>query len=449
MTGKEVPQNIDAEQSVLGALLMDHNVLYKVSRFLRPEDFYLEGHRLIYQAYLELDEAGIVPDLLTVTDKLRQHGNLEKVGGATYVASLPGMVPTSANVESHARIVEEKSLLRSIISIANRVAGMGYECEGEAERLIDEAERMLLELGSRRSSASFTQLDRILVDIFKIIEDRFRNKGKLTGVLTGFTDLDKLCCGLQAGDLIIVAGRPAMGKTAFGLTVAHNAALHGKVPTAVFSMEMSKAQLVQRILCAESMVDMQKVRKGNLSELDWNKLTESAARLAGIPLYIDDSPGLSVRQVRAKARRLKAEKGLGLIVIDYLQLMQGSARAENRQQEIADISRSLKALAKDLDVPVLALAQLSRSVEQREKKKPIMSDLRESGSLEQDADVVMFIYREEYYKANSEKKGIAEIIVAKQRNGPTGSVELAFLKEYTRFMNLAKSVSDPPSPEEK
>ncbi len=447
MSEKAVPQNIDAEQSVLGSLLMDHDILYRVSRFLKPEDFYHEGHKLIYQAYLELDEAGTVPDLLTVTDKLRQLGNLEKVGGATYVASLPGMVPTSANVENHAKIIEEKSLLRSIIFIANRVAGMGYDAEDEAERLIDEAERMLLELGVRRSSSGFSPLDRILVEIFKIIEERYRNKGKTSGVLTGFADLDRICCGMQPGDLVIVAGRPAMGKTAFGLTVAHQVALGARVPTAVFSMEMSKSQLVQRILCAESMVDMQKVRTGELNQMDWSKLTESAGKLAGIPLYIDDSPSLSVRQLRAKARRLKAEKGLGLIVIDYLQLMQGSSRSENRQQEIADISRSLKALAKDLEVPVMALAQLSRSVEQRDKKRPIMSDLRESGSLEQDADVVMFIYREEYYKPDTEKRGIAEIIVAKQRNGPTGSVDLAFLKEFTRFMNLAKPRPDSELPE--
>ncbi len=438
LTDKVPPQDIDAEQSVLGALFVDREALYRVSRFLRPEDFYREDHRLIYKTILDLDEAGVPPDLITVTDRLRQQGDLEKVGGATYVAFLAGMVPTAANADYHARIVEEKSLLRSIISIANRIAGMGYEGGEEADRLIDEAERMLLELGVRRSSSVFSPMDRVLVEIFRLIEDRFRNKGKINGVLTGFADLDRICCGLQPGDLIIVAGRPAMGKTSFGMTVAHQAALNNRVPTAVFSLEMSKAQLVQRVLCAEAMVDMQKVRSGNLSELDWNKLTEAAARLAGIPLYIDDSPGLSVRQVRAKARRLKAEKGLGLIVIDYLQLMQGTSRAENRQQEIADISRSLKALAKDLDVPVVALAQLSRSVEQRDKKRPIMSDLRESGSLEQDADIVMFIYREEYYKPETEKRGIAEIIVAKQRNGPTGSVELAFLKEYTRFMNLAR-----------
>ncbi|MFZ5647387.1 MAG: replicative DNA helicase [Bacillota bacterium] len=442
MIDKVPPQNIDAEQWVLGSIFIDRDTLYRVSRFLKPDDFYLESHRLIYRAFLDLDESGVPADLVTVTDLLRQHGDLEKAGGATYVASLAGMVPTAANAESYARIIEEKSLLRSLISMATRIAGMGYEGGEDAEKLIDEAENMLLELSSRRSSSGFTPIDRILVEIFKIIEDRYRNKGKINGVLTGFSDLDRLCCGLQQGDLIIVAGRPAMGKTSFGLTIAHQAALHNNVPTAVFSLEMSKAQLVQRVLCAEAMVDMQKVRSGNLGELDWNKMAEAAARLTRVPLFIDDSPGLSVRQVRAKARRLKAEKGLGLIVIDYLQLMQGSSRSENRQQEIADISRSLKSMAKDLEVPVIALAQLSRSVEQRDKKRPIMSDLRESGSLEQDADIVMFIYREEYYKPDTEKKGIAEIIVAKQRNGPTGTVELAFLKEYTRFMNLARDFEE-------
>ena len=438
MTDRVPPQNIDAEQWVLGALFVDRETIYRVARFLKPEDFYLEGHRLIYRAFLELDETGVPADLLTVTDILRQQGSLEKVGGATYVASLAGMVPTAANAESYARIIEEKSLLRSLISMATRIAGLGYEGGDDAEKLIDEAENMLLELSSRRSSSGFTPINRILVEIFKLIEERFRNKGKVTGVLTGFTDLDRLCCGFQPGDLIIVAGRPAMGKTSFGLTLAHQASQYHGVPTAVFSLEMSQAQLVQRVLCAEAMVDMQKVRSGNLSETDWNKMAEAAARLTTVPLYIDDSAGISVRQIRAKSRRLKAEKGLGLVVIDYLQLIQGSSRSENRQQEIADISRSLKAMAKDLEVPVVALAQLSRSVEQRDKKRPIMSDLRESGSLEQDADIVMFIFREEYYKPDTEKKGIAEIIVAKQRNGPTGSVDLAFLKEYTRFMNLAR-----------
>jgi len=436
---KVAPQNIDAEQSVLGALFVERDALYRVARFLKVEDFYLESHRLIYKSFLDLDESGVPPDMVTITDILRQQGSLEKVGGATYVASLAALSPTAANIEHYARIIEEKSLLRSLITMANRIAGMGYEGGEEAEKLIDEAENMLLELSSRRSTAGFSPIDRILVEIFRVIEERYRNKGKTSGILTGFKDLDRLLCGMQPGDLIIVAGRPAMGKTSFGMTMAHQAAVQNGVPTAVFSLEMSRAQLVQRVLCAEAMVDMQRVRSGYLSDVDWNKLAESAAKLTRTPLFIDDSPGLSVRQVRAKARRLKAEKGLGLIVIDYLQLMQGSSRTENRQQEIADISRSLKAMAKDLEVPVVALAQLSRSVEQRDKKRPIMSDLRESGSLEQDADVVMFIYREEYYKPDTEKKAIAEIIVAKQRNGPTGSVDLAFLKEYTRFMNLERS----------
>ncbi|HBV97898.1 MAG: DNA helicase [Peptococcaceae bacterium BICA1-7] len=439
MMDKVAPQNIDAEQSVLGALFVERDALYRVARFLKVEDFYLESHRLIYKSFLDLDESGVPPDMVTITDILRQQGSLEKVGGATYVASLAALSPTAANIEHYARIIEEKSLLRSLITMANRIAGMGYEGGEEAEKLIDEAENMLLELSSRRSTAGFSPIDRILVEIFRVIEERYRNKGKTSGILTGFKDLDRLLCGMQPGDLIIVAGRPAMGKTSFGMTMAHQAAVQNGVPTAVFSLEMSRAQLVQRVLCAEAMVDMQRVRSGYLSDVDWNKLAESAAKLTRTPLFIDDSPGLSVRQVRAKARRLKAEKGLGLIVIDYLQLMQGSSRTENRQQEIADISRSLKAMAKDLEVPVVALAQLSRSVEQRDKKRPIMSDLRESGSLEQDADVVMFIYREEYYKPDTEKKAIAEIIVAKQRNGPTGSVDLAFLKEYTRFMNLERS----------
>lgn len=443
---KLLPQNVDAEQSVLGALFLDREAVYKVARFLRAEDFYLESHRLIYEAMLSLEEEGRPADLISVTNWLSDKGVLEKVGGATYLASLAGLMPTAANVEHHARIVEEKALLRSLIQIATRIAGMGYEGTEDVDRLIDEAERMLLELTARRSSVLFSSLQELLLKVLKQIEDRFRNKGAISGVASGFVDLDRLCCGMQPGDLVIVAGRPAMGKTSFALTIAHQIALQQQVPVAIFSLEMSREQLVQRVLCAEAMVDQQKVRSGYLTEGDWVRLTQAAARLARAPLYIDDSALLSVRQVRAKARRLQAEKGLGLIVIDYLQLMQAGRRAENRQQEITEISRSLKGLAKDLNVPVLALAQLSRQVESRMDKRPIMSDLRESGSLEQDADVVMFIYRDEYYRPDTEKRGIAEIIVAKQRNGPTGVVELAFLKEFTRFMNLAKPEDLPAGP---
>ncbi|MBF7081396.1 replicative DNA helicase [Desulfallas sp. Bu1-1] len=438
MWDKVPPHNIDAEQSVLGALLLDNSAISKVVRFLNPEDFYLESHRVIFNAILELEDNGQAADLVTVTEKLRRKGELEKVGGATYVASLTNIAPTAANVEYYARIVEEKALLRNLINLAVRIAGMSYEGSEDAERLMEEAERMLLELGSRRTSTVFTEIKDVLLDTFKHFEYLYKHKGEITGVPTGFKDLDRICQGLQPGDLIIVAGRPSMGKTSFGMCIAYHAAVKTMKPVAVFSLEMSKEQLVQRMLCAEAMVDQHKLRSGFISEGDWAKLTQQAREMARLPIFIDDSGVLTVRQIRAKARRMHLEKGLALIVIDYLQLMQGSRRAENRQQEIAEISRSLKGLAKELNVPVLALAQLSRSVEQRQDKRPIMSDLRESGSLEQDADVVMFIYRDEYYHPDTEKVGIAEIIVAKQRNGPTGTVELAFLKEFTRFMNLAR-----------
>ncbi len=438
MWDKVPPHNIDAEQSVLGALMLDNSAIAKVARFLRPEDFYLASHQVIYETILELEENGQAADLVTVTERLRRKGELEKVGGTTYVATLTGVSPTAANAEYYARIVEEKALLRNLIHLATRIAGMGYEGSEDAERLMEEAEKMLLELGSRRTSAVFTEIKDILLDTFKHLEFLYKHKGKITGVPTGFTDLDQLCHGLQPGDLIIVAGRPSMGKTSFGLGIGYHAARQTQKPVVIFSLEMSKEQLVQRMLCAEAMVDQHRLRKGFISEEDWAELAKKAREMAKLPIYIDDSGVLTFRQIRSKARRMQMEKGLGLVIIDYLQLMQGNRRAENRQQEIAEISRSLKGLAKELNVPVLALAQLSRSVEQRQDKRPIMSDLRESGSLEQDADVVMFIYRDEYYNKQSEKLGIAEIIVAKQRNGPTGTVELAFLKEYTKFMNLAR-----------
>ncbi len=418
--------------------MLDREAISRVARLLKPEDFYLEAHRKIYEAILALEEAGQPVDLLTVTNYLQEKKLLELAGGVTYVASLASIVPTTANVEYYARIIEEKAILRQLIGVAERIAGLGYEGSEDVERLIDEAERMILELGARRNTGLFLSIKEILQQIFEYIEERYRNRGTVSGIASGFTDLDRLLCGFQPGDLIIIAGRPAMGKTSLGLTIAQQVALQSQIPVAVFSLEMSRAQLVQRMLCAEAMVDQQKVRSGYLTPEDWARLTRAAARLAKAPLYIDDTAILSPRQLRAKARRLQVEKGLGLILVDYLQLMQGNRRAENRQQEIAEISRSLKGVAKDLNVPLVALAQLSRSVEQRQDKRPIMSDLRESGSLEQDADVVMFIYRDEYYRPDTEKRGVAEIIVAKQRNGPTGLVELAFLKEFTRFMNLAK-----------
>lgn len=436
------PQNIDAEQSVLGSILIDREAIYKAMRVLQPGDFYRESHRTIYEAMLLLNEAGSPVDLITLSDQLRQQGDLEKVGGVAAIATLAEMVPTAASVEYYARIVEEKSLLRTLINLSTRIAGMGYEEHEEPEKLIAEAEQMIMELGNRRTSQAFFTIKEIFLQTFPHLEFLYNNRGVVTGVPTSFGDLDQICCGFQPSDFIILAGRPSMGKTSLGLCIGYNAAMKHNIPVAVFSLEMSKEQLAQRILCAEAKVDQQRLRNGTIDEEDWLKLHETAGKMAKAPIYIDDTPGISIRQLRAKARQLKSEKGLGLIVIDYLQLLQGSRRSENRQQEISEISRSLKGLAKELQIPVLALAQLSRSVEQRPNKRPVMSDLRESGSLEQDADLVMFIYRDEYYNPESEKKGIAEVIISKHRNGPVGSVELVFLKEYTKFVSIIKNTSD-------
>jgi len=442
LLGKIPPQNIDAEQSVLGAVLLDREAIFKVMKVVRPEDFYREDHRMIYEAMLFLNESGRPVDLITVSEQLRQQGNLDKVGGVAYIASLAEMAPVAANVEYYARIVEEKALLRTLIQLSTRIAGMSYEESEEPEKLIAEAERMIMELGSRRVSGVFYSIKDILIDTLTHIEFLYNNRGSVTGVPTSFGDLDKICHGLQPSDLIILAGRPSMGKTSLGMCIGYSAALKHNIPVAIFSLEMSREQLVQRILCAEAKIDQQRLRSGLLDEEDWRELHEVAGKLARAPIYIDDTPAITVRQVRAKARQLQVEKGLGLIIIDYLQLMQGTRRYENRQQEISDISRSLKSLAKELNVPVLALAQLSRAVEQRQDKRPIMSDLRESGALEQDADLVMFIYRDEYYHPDSEKKGIAEIIISKHRNGPVGTVELGFLKELTKFVPLLKNAED-------
>ncbi len=443
MSEKALPQNIDAEQSVLGAILLDGEALYKAVKILNPQDFYQESHKIIFEAMIELSEAGRPIDLITVSEQLRVQGELEKAGGVAYLVSLAEMVPTAANIEHYARIVEEKSLLRSLIEVCTRLAGMGYEEGDEPEKIIAEAERALTELGSRRALSALYSIKEILLDAFVEMERIYKSGGGITGVPTSFADLDRLICGLQPGDFIILAGRPSMGKTSLGLCIGYTAALKHGVPVAIFSLEMSKEQLVRRILCAEAKVDQHRLRTGSLDDQDWQKLYETANRLAQAPIYIDDT-SFTPRQVRAKAKQLKSEKGLGLIVIDYLQLMQGSGRTENRQQEISEISRQLKGLAKELNIPVLALAQLSRLVEHRPNKRPVMSDLRESGSLEQDADVVMFIYRDEYYNPDSEKKGIAEVIVSKHRNGPVGIVELGFLKEYTKFVSLAKTAGDYP-----
>ncbi|HEX3031801.1 MAG TPA: replicative DNA helicase [Bacillota bacterium] len=437
MTERIPPHNLDAEQSVLGSMLIDADAVLKATEILRPGDFYRDAHKLVFQAIVDLVERGEPADLVTVSEELRSRSFLDKIGGVSYIASLAGIVPTSANVEYYARIVEEKALLRSLISVSSRIASLGYEGEEEVEDLLGKAEKMVYDLSQRKSAGGFATMHEVLLETFDRIEALYNSKGETTGVPTGFADLDKMTSGLQPSDLIIVAARPAMGKTAFCLNMAQNAAIRHKVPVAVFSLEMSTGQLAQRMLCSEAMIDQHKLRTGTLSDGDWPKLVNAVGPLSQAPIFIDDSIGISVMEMRSKCRRLKAEHGLGLVIIDYLQLMQGSRRSESRQQEISEISRALKALARELNCPVVALSQLSRSVEQSQDKKPNLSHLRESGAIEQDADIVSFIYRDEYYHPDTtEKKGIAEIILAKHRNGPVGSVELGFLGEYTKFVNL-------------
>jgi len=436
---RQPPQNIDAEQAVLGAIFLDPEVIHRVIDLLRPDDFYQEPHRLIYEAMLALDDAGVPLDIITVTEELKRRGNLDQAGGASYVVALADAVPSPAHVEHYARLVAEKALLRTLIQAATRIRDMGYEYGSDPRQLLGEAERMIMELAQERGGSTFTSLKQILEEALRHIEEVYQARGEMLGLPTGFIDVDRLLSGLWPQDLIILAARPSMGKTSLALSIALNVAKRG-IPVGFFSLEMSKEQLVQRLLTAEAKVDYRRVRTADLEEEDWQKLVDAAARIAQAAIFIDDTPGLSVREMRARARRLQAEHGLGLLVIDYLQLMQSHRRVENRQQEIADISRSLKGLAKELNIPVLALSQLSRAVEQRQDKRPVMSDLRESGALEQDADVIMFIYREEYYRPETEKKGIAEVIVAKQRNGPVGMVELAFLREFTCFVNLARDL---------
>ena len=434
------PQNIEAEQAVLGAMLIEKEAIARVTELLKGGDFYREAHRLIFEAMLDLYNRNEAVDMITVIELLKREDNLEKVGGIAYVTSLANSVPTAANVHYHAKIVEEKALLRQLIQTSTKIAALGYEGSEEVSQIVDQAEKMILEVSNRRIGGDFTPIKSIVLDAFGKIEQLYESRGGITGLATGFKDLDRLTSGLQKSDLILVAARPSMGKTAFTLNIASNVAIREKKAVAFFSLEMSKEQLVQRMLCAEASIDSQKLRIGELEDDDWTKLINAADRLSGAPILIDDTAGISVLEMRSKARRLKVEHDLSLIIIDYLQLMQGSGGkgGENRQQEISEISRSLKGLARELGVPVVALSQLSRSVESRQVKKPMLSDLRESGSLEQDADIVAFLYREDYYNPDTENKNITEIIVAKHRNGPVDSVQLFFHKQFTRFADLTR-----------
>ncbi|MBQ3854271.1 MAG: replicative DNA helicase [Anaerovibrio sp.] len=434
------PQNIDAEQAVLGAMLIKKEAIAEVSQLLRPEDFYRDAHKIIYEAMLALFNRNEPADIVTVTNYLDKENKLDKVGGITFVTALANIVPTAANVNFHANIVREKADLRHLINTATDIAGMAYEATDDVSDVIDKSEKMIMEVANRQNVSAFTPMQEIVMETFDKINTLYESKGGLTGISCGFKDLDALTSGLQASDLILVAARPSMGKTAFTLNIAANVALKEKKTVAFFSLEMSKQQLVQRMLCSEGGIDSQKLKNADLSTEDWEKLVRTADKVSAAPLYIDDTAGITVNELRSKARRLKAEHGLDLIIIDYLQLMQGRSKggSDNRQQEISEISRSLKAVARELNVPVIALSQLSRSVESRQIKRPMLSDLRESGSLEQDADIVMFLYREDYYDPETANKNITEVIVAKHRNGPVDTVKMFFKKEFTRFNDLSK-----------
>lgn len=431
------PQNIEAEQSVLGACLIGPDALAQVSDQLRPHDFYRTDHQLIFAAMLDLFERGQPVDLITVADLLQQRGQTEEAGGASYLASLAGAVPTAAGLLHHARIVRDKAVLRALISAAGQISAQAYEAPGEVEEVLDAAETAVFAIAERTIQGVFSPLKEVIKEGIATVQSRYERKELVTGITTGYRELDRLTSGLQRSDLIIIAGRPSMGKTAFALNMAEHAALKG-FPVAFFSLEMSKEQLGLRLLCSQAKVEGDKLRSGFLSPREWERLIKAAGTLSETPIYIDDSAALSVMEMRAKARRLKAEKKLDLMVVDYLQLMRGSGRTDSREQEISEISRSLKGLAKELKVPVVALSQLNRRVEERPNKRPQLADLRESGAIEQDADVIIFIYRDKVYNPESPAENTAEVIIGKQRNGPLGKVELTFLERFTAFEELEK-----------
>jgi len=440
--GRVPPQSIEAEQSVIGCMLLDKEVIPTVTELLKPEDFYRADHREVYEAILDLFEKAEPIDLITVSEQLKSRGSLDKVGGLEYLTYMANAVPTTANARHYARIVEEKSLLRKLIKASSEIVNMGYEASEEVSIVLDKAEKSIFDILQKRNSQGFSHIKDVLVDTFNKLEELYNNKGAVTGIPTGFIDLDYKTAGLHNSDLILIAARPAIGKTAFALNIAQYAAVHRHVPVAIFSLEMSKEQLVNRMLCSEAMVDSHKMRTGQLEDDDWQKVARALGPLSEAPIYIDDTPGASVMEIRAKCRRLKLEKNLGLVVIDYLQLMQGRGRFENRQQEISEISRSLKILAKEINVPVITLSQLSRAPEARSDHRPMLSDLRESGAIEQDADIVMFLYGDDYYNENSDKKNIAEVIISKHRNGSTGTVELVWMGQYTKFANKSRLEND-------
>jgi replicative DNA helicase len=427
------PQDLIAEQSVIGSMLLDKNAIVRVVEILHPDSFYRDAHRFIYEIILELFDRGEPVDLVTVTDSLRKSGKLDMTGGSVYVADLLNSVPTSANVEYYAKIVEEKATLRRLIEAGTRIVANAFEAAEDVDQIVDHAEKAIFNIALKRVREGFHKIDAVIKRVLDKIDSLYDKKEAITGTPSGFPDLDRLTAGFQNADLIIIAARPSVGKTALALNVAQNVAIRYKIPVAIFSLEMNKEQLAQRMLCSEAEVDAQRLKTASLSDTGWKKLTRALGKLSEAPIFIDDSATITATEIRAKARRLKLERGLGLVIVDYMQLMRGRLRVENRTQEISEIARSLKTLARELDVPVLALSQLSRAVEQRTDRIPRLSDLRESGEIEQTADVVLFIHREDYYNPQSDRGNVAEIIIAKQRNGPVGTIELVFRKEIAKF----------------
>jgi replicative DNA helicase len=436
------PQNIEAEQSILGGVLIENDALNTVIEFLEDGDFYREAHQKIFKSMIALSEKNEPLDLITLTNELKKKKELEDIGGASYLAGLVESVPTAANIAYYAKIVKEKSILRKLISTATEIVTQSYQERKNLEDFLDEAEQAIFRISENQVRPAFYPIKEIVKESFKVIERLYEKKELITGVPSGFKDLDRKTAGFQNAELIIVAGRPSMGKTALCLNIAQHAAIATKIPTAIFSLEMSKEQLAIRMLCSEARVDSARLRSGFLSESDWPKLTMAAGALSDAPIFIDDSAAISVLELRAKARRLKADRGLGLVIVDYLQLMRGRSGAERREQEISEISRSLKALAKELNIPVIAISQLSRKAEDRPGRRPQLSDLRESGAIEQDADVIIFIYRDEVYNPDSDQRGTAEVIIGKQRNGPTGKADLSFISEFTTFKDLFRGAED-------
>ena len=442
--GKIPPSDVEAEQAILGSMLTDKDSVMSAIEVLKSDDFYREDNKAIYEAICNLYSRSEPIDIITVKSELVANGKFESVGGLEYLAILPDKVPTTANVEQYIKIVEEKSLLRNLIRTANEIITLGYSQTEEVEDIMDMAERKIFDLLKERSKTTYTPIKDVLIETFAQIEKLYNKSDVITGIPTGFIELDYKTAGLHNSDLILVAARPAMGKSAFVINIASNAAIRAGVPVVIFNLEMSKEQVANRILCSEAMVDSNKIRTGKIEEEDWSKLAGALGPISDAPIYIDDTPGISIMEIRAKCRKLKLEKNIGLVIIDYLQLVSASGKKNSsREREISEISRSLKILAKELNVPVIALSQLSRAPEQRkDDHRPILSDLRESGAIEQDADIVMFLYRDDYYNENSEDKNIAEVILAKHRGGSTGTVKLAWLGNYTKFANLERRYQD-------